>query len=102
MSQCNSIRLALLVSGTLDSLPKSQPKKKGQRQKIENSENTGEREKEMMKSPLQEKKKKKRRRRSTDPLYNTCGLFWLLVGKLFEERRRKTKSRGIIIKCREK
>ena len=76
---------------------KDPTQEKGQRQKIENSENTGEREKEMMKSPLQEKKKKKRRRRSTDPLYNTCGLFWLLVGKFFEERRRKPRVGELLL-----
>jgi hypothetical protein len=62
---------------------KEPTQEKGQRQKIENSENTGEREKEMMKSPLQEKKKKHR-----PPLQH----MWSVLAPCRETFRREKKK----------
>jgi hypothetical protein len=99
------------VSGTLDSTL-CQRANKIKRAETENrdSENTGQKGKEMMKSPLQEKKKKNQEEKkkmhrpppsSSSSLYNTCGPSWLLVGKLWKKKKNQA-SRGIIIKCREK
>lgn len=96
----------------LDSLCQRANKIKRTETENRDSENTGQKGKEMMKSPLQEKKKKKNQEESKKKMHRPpppllllpLQHMWSVLAPCREtlEEEENQASRGIIIKCREK